>query len=211
MGGLTGSLSRHAENVYITWEKTLADPKEAAATFDTVLRRLVDEGSLRDARTGFARVPAEKASCETTDAARTFVAAFIEARLFITDIPASGRPFLTLAHEALLHPLRPSRSHRREHRRPAGRPRRACHSRTAAGRRAYGVARRRPHQPRGPPKNRRTITRPPLRRSHSPCNSSSRSPRLRLRGRPAVYVFGRWSVRAISLPHVATHLSRRRS
>ena len=102
MGDLTGSLSRHAENAYLTWEKTLVAPAEGAATFDAVLRRLVDEGSLRDARTGFARVPADKASCETTAAARTFIAAFIEARLFITDIPASGRPFLTLAHEALL-------------------------------------------------------------------------------------------------------------
>jgi tetratricopeptide (TPR) repeat protein len=102
MGGLTGSLGRHAENAYKAWEKTLVAPAEGAATFDTVLRRLVDEASLRDARTSFARVPADKASCETTAAARTFVAAFIEARLLITDIPASGRPFLTLAHEALL-------------------------------------------------------------------------------------------------------------
>ena len=102
MGGLTGSLSSHAEKAYMTWEKRLASPPEAASAFDMVLRRLVDEGSLRDARTGFARVPADKASCETTAAARTLVAAFIEARLFITDIPASGRPFLTLAHEALL-------------------------------------------------------------------------------------------------------------
>jgi tetratricopeptide (TPR) repeat protein len=102
MGGLTGALSSHAEEAYMTWEKTLVSPAEVVAAFDAVLRRLVDEGSLRDARTGFARVPAQKASCETTPAARTLVAAFIEARLFITDIPTSGRPFLTLAHEALL-------------------------------------------------------------------------------------------------------------
>jgi hypothetical protein len=101
MGGLTGALSSHAEEAYMTWQRTLASPAEAAVALDAVLRRLVDEGSLRDARTGFARVPADKASCETTPAASSFVAAFIEARLFITDI-ASGRPFLTLAHEALL-------------------------------------------------------------------------------------------------------------
>ena len=102
IGGLTGALRSHAEGTFIAWEKTLGSPPEAEMVFDAVMRRLVDEGSLRDTSTGFARAPADKSACETTPSERTFVAAFIDARLFITDVTVSGCPFLTLAHEALL-------------------------------------------------------------------------------------------------------------
>ena len=102
IGGLTGALSSHAEGTFTAWEKTLRSPAEAEMVFDAVMRRLVDEGSLRDTSMGFARVPADKSACETTPSERTFVAAFIDARLFITDVTASGRPILMLAHEALL-------------------------------------------------------------------------------------------------------------
>ncbi|HEV3409586.1 MAG TPA: AAA family ATPase [Chthoniobacterales bacterium] len=102
MGGIAGAITSHAESTYAKWRAQIASSAEAERAFDMVLRRLVDERSLRDASAGFARVPADKAACETTPAARAFVESFLAARLFLTDTPASGKPFLILAHDALL-------------------------------------------------------------------------------------------------------------
>ena len=92
IGGVEGALARRADEVYD------ALPAEAREAFPRVLRQLV--------RVGDEVVTRRLADLERVTArseAAQLVQAFVEARLFVTELSEDGRAVVSVAHEALLH------------------------------------------------------------------------------------------------------------
>lgn len=95
LGGVEGALARRAEDVYLGLEPTVR------AVMDVELHSLISIGV--DEGGGIARKYVALDQVTATDEARAFVEAFVNARLFTTDLNADGSATVSIAHEALLH------------------------------------------------------------------------------------------------------------
>lgn len=93
LGGLEGALARRAEEVFASLDAPVQ------ATLPRVLRSLVHVGPGDDAPT-LARVPISQVAA--TSQTRTLVDAFVNARLFVTELGHHDTPVVGLAHEALI-------------------------------------------------------------------------------------------------------------
>ena len=93
LGGVEGALTQRAEAVFVSL------PPDVQATFEHVMRGLVSVGEGVGA---VARQQATIASVAPTPQARSFIEAFVQARLFSADRSGEGQAMVRVTHEALL-------------------------------------------------------------------------------------------------------------
>ena len=102
LGGVEGALAKRADDTYQSL------PGDAQESLPTVLQALVTLGNdtsstTTDGSEKFVRQRADLTNFDTKPAAKQFVEAFIDARLFTTcQIETTGDPAVTVAHESLL-------------------------------------------------------------------------------------------------------------
>ena len=94
LGGVEGALAQRAEEVYSSLEHKVQD------AMDIELHSLISIGVDEGERVTRKYVPLN--SVTATDETKAFVEAFVQARLFTTDLAADGSAIVSIAHEALL-------------------------------------------------------------------------------------------------------------
>jgi tetratricopeptide (TPR) repeat protein len=94
LGGVEGALAKRAETVFSGLDTTVQD------AMDTVMHALISISI--DDQERISRKYAMLNSISSTPETKVFVEAFVNSRLFTTDLAADGEPVLNIAHEALL-------------------------------------------------------------------------------------------------------------